>query len=146
MSSKTYTRPFFAFINTFSMMAEGACCRPGLLEVMNAVGKLTISQTKDLAFRLGVDLSTLDDIDTVYRGIDRNKYYIETWLKGDTEASWKKIAEALKEMNLNVLAAEIASKHCSVPSPANQSQSTVNQGISYIDITLHRSSIPTVWS
>ena len=86
---------------------------PTLLDVVNALETLTIEKTKDLAFQLGVDLHQLDDIDTEYSGTNRSRHYIEAWLRTDPEASWAKIVAALKRIRHNVVAASIASQHCS---------------------------------
>lgn len=118
-------------------MADGECNPPGpgVRDVMKAIGKLTIAQTKDLAFRLGAELSALDDIDIQYRGTDRNPHYMEAWLTNDMEASWGKIVDALKEMNMNVLAANIARQYSST---VTKPQASVIQGIPIATVYVYK--------
>ena len=69
--------------------------RPQLLDVMGALGELSLSaaQMKDLAFKLGVAQSKLDDIEGERRGDDRKRAYsyMQAWLDIDRDASWTKI-------------------------------------------------------
>lgn len=80
-----------------------------LLNVTKALGELSLSiaQTRELAFNLGVKLPELDNIDGEQRGVARTKYYMETWLSSDPEASWEKIIATLKSMRLNRQAAQL---------------------------------------
>ena len=107
-------------------MADQVCSPPDARVVIKALGKLTIGQTKDLAFRLGVELTDLDNIDSQFNGTDRNTHYIKAWLTTDSEASWGKIVDTLKEMNQNVLAANIASQHCCTSAEAQKRAGTID--------------------
>ena len=80
-----------------------------LLDVTKALGELSLSiaQTRELAFNLGVKLQELDNIDDERKGVVRTKYYMETWLSTDEEASWEKIIATLKSMRLNRQAAQL---------------------------------------
>ena len=81
-----------------------------LHEVTKALGELSLSiaQTRELAFNLGVDLKDLDNVDEERRGADRTKYYMQTWLNSNPDASWKSIVESLKVMRLNRQATQLA--------------------------------------
>ena len=74
-----------------------------LQDVTKALGQLslTIAQTRDVAFTLGVELTELDNIDDERKGIDRTKYYMQAWLNGDEQASWEMIVRALRCKGLN---------------------------------------------
>ena len=80
-----------------------------LQDVMKAMDTLSLSiaQTRNVAFFLGVPLETLDNIDDERRGSDRTKYYMKAWLDRDTEASWEKLIETLRSQNFNRQAADL---------------------------------------
>jgi hypothetical protein len=80
-----------------------------LHEVTKALGDLSLSiaQTRELAFNLGVELRELDNVDEERRGNDRTKYYMQIWLNNNPDASWRSIIEALKSMRLNRQATQL---------------------------------------
>ena len=88
-----------------------------LHEVTKALGELSlsISQTRDLAFNLGVELRDLENVDEEKRGPDRTKYYMQTWLSNNDAASWKDIIDALKGMRLNRQAAQLTEMLSAAP-------------------------------
>ena len=89
-----------------------------LHDVMKELGELSLSSAniRELAFRLEVALTTLDDIDEQRRGTERNRYYIQAWLNGDPSASWLKIITTLKGMSLNRQAEDLSKSIASDPS------------------------------
>ena len=82
-----------------------------LVNVVNALQKLTLDQTKNLALQLGVELNVLTDITSEEKGESRRARYIQAWLDIDTEASWKKIIVALNQIGMKVFAAYITSNY-----------------------------------
>ena len=66
-----------------------------------------------LGIKLGLPVHTLRGIEINYsvHGLDRKRHeMISSWLNYDTEASWDKLASALKEMGMHVAAKKIAGK------------------------------------
>ena len=88
-----------------------ALSNPSILEVTNAISQLTVEETRDLVFQMGVELNTLDDIATQYHGENRKQHYVKAWLDTDPDASWDKLVTGLRKINKNVLATEIESEH-----------------------------------
>ena len=80
------------------------------LEVTNAVSQLTVEETRQLVFQMGVQLKTLDDIAAQYDGENRKQHYVQSWLDTDPDASWDKLVAGLRKINKNVLATEIESE------------------------------------
>lgn len=83
-----------------------------LRAVVNSLQRLSIGQTEQLAFQLGVELNTLEDINIQYNGSSRKMHYIQAWLNDDPEPSWEKIVTGLRQNGLNVVAAEVESQYC----------------------------------
>ena len=83
---------------------------PSMLEVSNAISQLTVEETRQLVFQMGVQLKTLDDIAAQYNGENRKQHYVQAWLDTDPDASWDKLVTGLRKINKNVLAAEIESE------------------------------------
>ena len=92
-------------------MATSSCTDLKLVNVVNALHKLTLDQTKHLALQLGVELNVLIDIESDQRGETRRAHYIQAWLDIDTEASWEKIIAALKRIGMKVVAAHVTSQY-----------------------------------
>ena len=90
-----------------------ALSRPSTLEVSNAISQLTVEETRQLVFQMGVQLKTLDDIAAQYDGENRKQHYVQAWLDMDRDASWEKLVAGLRKINKNVLATEIESEHLS---------------------------------
>ena len=64
-----------------------------------------------LGIKLGLPDHKLREIEINYsvHGLDRQRHeMISSWLNYDTEASWDKLASALKEMGMHVAANKIA--------------------------------------
>ena len=90
------------------------------LQVSNAISQLTVEETRQLVFQMGVQLKTLDDIAAQYDGENRKQHYVQSWLDVDPEASWDKLITGLREINKNSLATEIESENLSkVPVPSS---------------------------
>ena len=77
--------------------------------VVTALHTLTMEQTKELVFNLGVPLHVLDDIARQYSGNDLKIHFIQAWLDSDTHASWKKLASGLKQIGMTVVAERVES-------------------------------------
>ena len=81
------------------------------MNVVNALQKLTLDQTKNLALQLGVELNVLIDIEREQMGETRKAHYIQAWLEFDTKASWEKIIAALKKIRMDAIATHITSQY-----------------------------------
>ena len=77
------------------------------LEVVTAIQPLSIEKTRSLVFHLGVHSTALDDIEGQFNGDTRKEKFVEKWLNLDTKASWGRLVLALKQIDMNVLAAGI---------------------------------------
>ena len=86
-----------------------------LVAVITALQKLTLEQTKNLALQLGVELRVLIDIEREYSGNSRKAHYLQAWLDGDVEASWEKIVAGLRQIGMNVVAANVTSQYLRRP-------------------------------
>ena len=85
------------------------------LAVSNATRRLTVEETRQLVFQMGVPLNVLDDIADEYKGENRKQHYVGKWLNMDPDSSWDKLIAGLKKMDMNALASEIESEHLSRP-------------------------------
>ena len=81
------------------------------LQVSNAVRPLTVEQVRELIFQLGVPLNILDDTAAEHSGQNLKQHFVKKWLDIDVDASWEKLVSALREINMNSLAADIESAH-----------------------------------
>ena len=79
------------------------------LVVVNAIQSLTVEETKDLVFQLGVPLNELDDITARYGGSDCKRHLIQKWLDDDTLASWTRLVSGLQQIKKSVSAEKIVS-------------------------------------
>ena len=77
------------------------------LDVVNALERLSIEETRALVFRLKVPGNILDNIDAQYSGATRGVKYVEEWLKRDEDASWEKLVSGLKQIKMNSVAKEV---------------------------------------
>ena len=77
--------------------------------VVTALKTLTMEQTKELVFHLGVPLNVLDDIPRQYSGNDCKIHSIQAWLNSDTSASWEKLVSGLKQIGMTVVAERVES-------------------------------------
>ena len=64
-------------------------------------------------------MNVLDNIDSGFPVGCRSDRYIQAWLERDTGASWHKIVSGLEEIEMNVLAKEIATGKCLSVAPAS---------------------------
>ena len=74
------------------------------LDVVNALEKLSIDETRELAFHLKVPGNVLDNIDLQYSGATRSIKYVEEWLNRDEDPSWEKLVSGLERIGKNVVA------------------------------------------
>ena len=77
------------------------------LKVSNAIRQLTVEETRQLVFQMGVQLKTLDDIAAQYNGENRKQHFVQAWLDIDSNASWDKLVAGLREINKNSLATDV---------------------------------------
>ena len=77
------------------------------LEVSNAIRRLTMEETRDLMFQMGVPLNILKDIADEFKGEHRKQNFVQMWLDMNPDASWEKLVAGLRKINKNALAAEI---------------------------------------
>ena len=115
------------FLHFSSAMAS----RLDVREVVNALDELSlsVSQTRDLAFHLGVDLPQLDDIDEQHVN-HRKQYYIQAWINTDPSASWQKMIDVLRQKSLN-RQAEMLRERCAALKSGNETDGP-HRGRSYI--------------
>ena len=85
-------------------------------KMSNAIRQLTMEETRDLVFQMGVPLNTLDDITAQYDGENRKQHFLQAWLNMDRDASWEKLVAGLRNINQDALATKIESEH--LPSAA----------------------------
>ena len=120
-----------------------------LVNVVNALQKLTLNQTKNLALQLGVELNVLIDIESEEKGETRRAHYIQAWLDIDTEASWEKIIVALNQIGMKVVAARVTSQYLpksqeSIPSGQSSDPTPLSVPVaSYPGSTQYTTSDPT---
>ena len=89
-----------------------------LRDVMNALQKLSVSETRLLAFFLGVPHPELDDINASSSDVSMRKCrYIEKWLDNDLEQSWEKLACGLERISKILLARKVRCEHPTPTSP-----------------------------
>ena len=79
------------------------------LEVSNAIRRLTMEETRDLMFQMGVPLNVLKDIAEEFKGEYRKQNFAQMWLDMKPDASWEKLVAGLRKINKNALAVEIES-------------------------------------
>ena len=83
------------------------------LDVCNAISQLTVEETRQLVFQMGVPLRVLDSIADEYTGENRKQHFVQKWLDMNLDASWDKLVAGLRKMNMNTLAASVESEHIS---------------------------------
>ena len=100
---------WYTVLRSVAIMATSTDLK--LVAVVTALQTLTLEQTKNLALLLGVELCVLIDIEREYSGNSRKAHYIQAWLDGDVEASWEKIVAGLRQIGMNVVAANVTSQY-----------------------------------
>ena len=85
-----------------------------LVDVVNALQTLSVEQTTAISLQLGVELYTLDGIESQYRGNPSSvkSHSLQAWLQKDTEACWEKIVSGLQQIGMNAVAKCVATTHC----------------------------------
>ena len=81
-------------------------------DVVKALKPLSDEKTRELVFHLGVGSYILENIDSRYTAGYRKIPSIQAWLDQDTEASWEKIVSELNQIQMCVLARQVATQHC----------------------------------
>ena len=82
------------------------------LNVVNALSRLSLEDTKGVTFLLGVPLHVLSDIDSLHIGaVARKAHYIEAWLNNDPNRSWEKIIDCLHRNGFAAIASDITSQY-----------------------------------
>ena len=81
------------------------------LDVVNALEKLSVDETRALVFHLKVPGNVLDNIDVQYAGATRSIKYVEEWLKYDEDASWENLVSGLKQIGRNAVAKVVESAY-----------------------------------
>ena len=103
------------------------------LDMSNAINQLTVEETRDLVFQMGVPLNVLKDIAAQYDGENRKQNFVQTWLDRNPDASWEKLVAGLRKINKNSLAAKIESEHLSrVPA---SSSVTISTSITFVSVS-----------
>ena len=82
-------------------------------KMSNAIRQLTMEETRDLVFQMGVPLNILDDTAAQYDGENRKQHFVQALIDMDCDASWEKLVTGLRKINKNVLATEIETEHLS---------------------------------
>ena len=77
--------------------------------VVTTLEDLSVEQTEELVFHLGVHQRVLDDIALQYSGSSRKRHSIQAWLDSDTHASWEKLVSGLKQIGMTVVAERVES-------------------------------------
>ena len=113
------------FLSAVKRDVMAASTELSTLDVVNALERLSIDETRDLVFRLKVPGNILDNIDAQYSGSTRGIKYVEEWLKRDEDASWEKLVSGLKQIKMNAVAKKVESTFISkgeeAPVPATGS-------------------------
>ena len=102
------------------------------LEVAKALETVSVEETRELVFHLGVPLNVLDDIASLYGGANRKHHFVQKWLDMFPDASWETLASGLRQIKKNTLAADVEFTHvpkvagCSSEPPTLVSTASVN--------------------
>ena len=83
-----------------------------LRDVVKALQPLNDEKTKKLVVYLGVDMCTIENIESRHSSENYAIHAIRAWLNEDTDASWEKIVCGLIEIKMNKLAKQVATQHC----------------------------------
>ena len=77
------------------------------LDVSNSIRELTMEETRDLVFQMGVPLSILNDIATMYVGENRKQNFVQKWLDMNPKANWNQLVTGLRKINKHKLATDM---------------------------------------
>ena len=80
---------------------------PSTLQICDAIRKLSLEETRDLAFQMGVPVKDIDNITERYSGEMQKVHLVQTWLDMVPDASWAKLVAGVRKINKNSLATEI---------------------------------------
>ena len=81
-----------------------------VLDLTNAISRLTLEETKELVFHMGVPLKDIDNITEWYSDDMQKVHLVQKWLDMDPDASWDQLITGLREIGKNALATEIESQ------------------------------------
>ena len=84
---------------------------PSTLQIWDAIRKLSLEETRDLAFQMGVPVKDIDNITERYSGEMQKVHLVQTWLDMVPDASWAKLVAGVRKINKNSLATEIESQY-----------------------------------
>ena len=118
---RTYVRTYPPYYCGVNKMSDA---KPKLRELALELDRISWAEVKAMAIQLDMEYTTLSNISTANQETsDRIVCAMDTWLKTDPRASWKKIVKALKATNKIVLAQEIEKKYI-LNAPSSSSTST----------------------
>ena len=113
-------------------------------DVVEALETLTPEQTKELFYKLGVDLHVVSNIESQHKGNWQKIHIVQAWFDKGFEISWNSIVAALKKIGMNTLAGSVASQHnLNPPVPVGVTQSAVSDSVPTVTSTTHPSAITT---
>ena len=110
---------------TIKTAVEMSTETPKIADLEKKLDVLTWEEASTLAVKLGVDFSVIKKIEGQQNATLK---VLDNWLAADTEASWKKVVDALRAMNKNALADKIERERCCLatasqqPIPSSQKQ------------------------
>ena len=93
--------------------------KPKLSQLSLELSSLSWAEIQSVAVQLDMDYDQLIKIEEHTQQIDQRLHRaMNTWLKTDQKASWKKVVTALEACNKNVLAKHVRQKYCTASSTA----------------------------
>lgn len=108
-----------------TLLRKMSDAKPKLRELALELDKLSWAEVKAMAIQLDMEHATLSNISTGNQETsDRIVCAMDTWLKTDPRASWKKIVKALNDTNKRVLARDIDKKNVFRNAPPSSPPST----------------------
>ena len=121
-------------------------------DVVEALETLTPEQTKELFYKLGVDLHVVSNIESQHKGNWQKIHIVQAWFDKGFEVSWNSIVAALKKIGMNTLAGSVASQHSignltadpvNPSVPVSVTQSPVSDSVPTVASTAHLVAITT---
>ena len=88
-----------------------ASSKPLPKEVVVSLKTLSEDKAKQLFYHLDLPIETLTNIEAKHSGGMLTIRCVHEWINSDLEASWGKIVAGLREIGMNQLAQELATKH-----------------------------------
>ena len=103
----------FSYLNMSVVKPELAC-------LARELKGLTLEELVEMAVQLGMDLKEVRKIEPENRRLNT----MSVWLDSDSEASWQKVAKALRYINKIVLAQKLEEKYCGTDGSEKGSETT----------------------